>query len=70
MKNKTLQEIKNKDITELKKSVHEAKKELLTLSLDHTQFKLKNVRSLFLKRKEIAVMKTILREKEIHGQNI
>ncbi len=71
MKNKVLQEIKNKEVLELRKAVNEAKTELTKLQLDHAQFKLKNTRSLTHKRKEIAVMQTVLREKEAenNGKN-
>jgi ribosomal protein L29 len=68
MKNKALLEIKNKDISELRKAVHEAKGELLKLGLEHSQFKLKNTKSLTIKRKEIAVMQTIIKEKEMHNE--
>lgn len=72
MKNKVLQEIKNKEIVELRKSVNEAKAELTSMQLEHAQFKLKNTSSLTSKRKEIAVMQTVLREKEAqnNGKNV
>lgn len=68
MKSKILQEIKNKDIKELRKAVNEAKGELLKLGLDHSQFKLKNTKSLTIKRKEIAIMQTIIKEKEMQNE--
>lgn len=69
MKQKVLSEIKNKDIQELRKMLEEARKELFQLQLDHAQFKLKNTRSIFHKRKEIAIIQTILKEKEAYGKN-
>lgn len=48
---------------ELQKMVEEAKKALAQLKLDHTQNKLKNTRSIFNTRKDIAVMQAILQTK-------
>ncbi|MDQ5901236.1 MAG: Ribosomal protein [Patescibacteria group bacterium] len=64
MKNKVLQEIKNKEIVELRKAINETKAEIAHLRLDHAQFKLKNTSSLSHKKKEVAVMQTVLTEKE------
>ncbi len=70
MKLKVKQEIRNSSIDELQKKIAEARKSLSGATLDHKQFKLKNVRSLTHMRKEIAVMLTILKEKETqHGEN-
>lgn len=55
---KTLHE---KTVKELAKLVSEAYKSLNELKLDHAQNKLKDTRSIFLKRKEIAVMQSILK---------
>jgi len=43
----------------------EKKNELFSLIQEHAQKKLKNTRSIFWKKKEIAVISTILREKEL-----
>jgi ribosomal protein L29 len=55
---KTLHE---KTAKELEKLVTEAYKSLNALKLDHVQNKLKDTRSIFNKRKEIAVMQSILK---------
>lgn len=64
---KTKKTIKNKEdgIDELKKRLSDSKEELFKIILDHSQFKLKNTRSIFNTRKEIARIKTIIREKEL-----
>lgn len=64
MKKKDIQDIKTKSIAELRKLSSDAVSSLMSLKLDHTQFKLKNTRSIFLKRKELARIKTFLTEKE------
>ncbi len=64
MKSKDIKELHSKAELELKKLLKEAKSALLSLKLDKEQNKLKNTRELFNKRKEIAVLKTILKEKE------
>ena len=58
-------EIKEKTIEALKKDVAEARKELFNLNLDNRTRKLKNTRSIFLKRKEIARMLTAMKAKEV-----
>jgi len=65
MKLKDIKELQTKSKTELKKMLSEAKKALFSLHLDHKQLKLKNTRSLSVKRKEIAQIASILRGKEI-----
>lgn len=70
MKAKVRQEIKNSDITELRKKLQDTQKSLVQAMLDHKQFKVKNTSSLTTMRKEIAVIKTHIKEKEAqHGQN-
>lgn len=56
---------KEKAADVLQKEVEDAKRELITLQLDNQMRKLKNTRSIFLKRKEIARLLTELRIKEI-----
>lgn len=58
-------EIKEKTIEALRKDVEEARKELFNLNLDNQMRKLKNTRSIFLKRKEIARMLTAMKAKEV-----
>lgn len=65
MKAKDKKELHSKSVAELSKLVAEAKDALSGLTLDKAQNKLKNTRSLFVKRKEIAQMLTIMRIKTL-----
>lgn len=65
MKSKDKKELHLKSIKELKNLVASARDTLAGLKLDKTQNKLKNTRMLFLKRKELAQMLTIVRLKEL-----
>ncbi|MEK7451188.1 MAG: 50S ribosomal protein L29 [Patescibacteria group bacterium] len=65
MKTKDKQALHTKTIAELKKLLQDLKSALFSLSLDKTQNKLKNTRSIYLKRKEVAQIATVLREKEL-----
>ncbi len=56
---KTLQ---TKTAKELTKLVEEAYKTLGQIKLDHVQNKLKNTRSIFNTRKEIAIMQSVLQQ--------
>lgn len=70
MKAKVRQELKNSDILELHKKLSNARARLFEAILEHKQFKLKNTRSLTNLRKEIAVIQTLIKEKEMrHGKN-
>lgn len=70
MKVKVRQEIKNSEVTELRKRLKDSRQALVQAMLDHKQFKLKNSTSLTTLRKEIAVILTILKEKEAgNGKN-
>lgn len=63
-----LQEIKEKTIDELKELVLESKKELFTLRMGHNKLKqLENTASIKNKKKEIARIKTVLRQKELQS---
>ncbi len=64
MKTKLKKELHTKTIEELKIAITEAEKVLFDLNMEKIQNALKNVRSIFMKRKEIAVLKTILTLKE------
>ena len=62
-----LQEIKEKTIDELEELILEAKKELFTLKMGHNKLKqLENTASISNKKREIARMKTVLRQKELN----
>jgi ribosomal protein L29 len=65
MKTKEKKELFAKTETELRKALKEAKAALLDLVLDLGQNKLKNTSLISWKRKEVALIKTALREKEL-----
>ena len=63
-----LDEIKQKSIEELKEAILESKKELFTLKMGHNKLKqLENTASISNKKREIARMKTVLRQKELNA---
>ncbi len=62
---KDLKEIYSKTEKELRDLVKEKREELFRLNLDLRQNKLKNTRSIFYTRKEIARLLTLIREKEL-----
>ena len=64
MKTTDKKELQGKTLVELRKLLHDAEKELIMLRLDKEQNKLRNTRSIFFKRKTIAVLKTIMKTKE------
>jgi len=64
-----------KSVKELQKLIDETYKNLNQLRLDHVQNKLKNTRSIFNTRKEIAVMQSVLqqvklKEKEVESNKL
>ncbi|MEK7534218.1 MAG: 50S ribosomal protein L29 [Patescibacteria group bacterium] len=65
MKLKDKQTFRTNSLKELKNLLEKARNELFLLKLDKAQNKLKNTRSIFLKRKEIALILTLIREKEL-----
>lgn len=67
MKTKNKKELSAKTIDELKKILSEKRDELFLARQDLSQNKLKNKRSIFWKRKEIAQILTEIREKEMEG---
>ena len=64
MKHKEKQELHTKTITELKTLEADLRKELSTLLLDKAQFKLKNTTYLDRTKDKLAVVLTIMAEKE------
>lgn len=64
MKIKQKNELFQKSVNELKKLLKDSRNDLFNLRLDLSQNKLKNTSSIFLKRKEIALILTALKEKE------
>jgi len=70
MKKTDLKEIRNLEPKQIRERVIKAKKDLQTLVLEKTQpgKGSKDVKAIFKKRKDIAKMMTILRQKELIGQ--
>jgi ribosomal protein L29 len=64
MKVNDKKELHAKESSELKKMLKDGHELLLSLKLDREQNKLKNTRGIFHTRKNIAIIKTILRGKE------
>lgn len=67
MKTKEKKDLRTKSIVELRTMLKNAKDAVFTAKLEKSQNKLKNTRSLSLKRKEIAQILTIMKEKEIEN---
>lgn len=65
MKTKEKKELFSKTADELKNLLKEARNELFDLKLSLAQNKLKNVKEVFFKRKQIAMILTAIKEKEI-----
>lgn len=65
MKKKDKQALREKTTEELKTLLKEKRNELFELRLDKSQHKLKNTKLLFWARKEIALILTLIREKEL-----
>lgn len=63
MKTTDKKALQEKSKEELQKQIKEAYNTLGQIRLDHAQNKLKNTRSIFLARKEIAVMQSFLQMK-------
>lgn len=65
MKTKDKKELFSKNIEELKSLLKSAQDVLFQLKLEKSQNKLKNTRSIFWKRKEIANILTVIKVKEL-----
>lgn len=63
MKTNEKKELHLKTVAELRKLLRDAHEGLLSIKLEFKQSKLSNTSSLFLKRQEIAILQTILKEK-------
>lgn len=70
MKSKDKKQLQSKTVDELKESLKKNQEELSGMRLEHAQGKLKNFSSLSTKRREIAMIETIMREKELHHENV
>lgn len=68
MKRVDLTEIKNLTEGEIFKKVVIAREELVDLSLDKNMGKLKDIKAVVKKRRDIAQMLTILRQKQLLGE--
>lgn len=68
MKKKDLQDIKTLSLKVLGDKVKQAKSEIADLILDKNTKKLKDVKVIFKKRKEIAKMMTMLKQKQLVGE--
>jgi len=64
MKSKDKKELFTKTANELKKMLDEAVKAVSDLKFDHQQNKLKNTKSIFNKRQEVAILKSVMNIKE------
>jgi len=65
MKKKELENLRTKKVEELKALIPAAEMELVKLRMEKATGKLKNVSAIGKKRKEIAVIKTLIRESEL-----
>lgn len=70
MKAKEKKELHEKTEEELGQLIRQAKEELLRLNIEKSQKKLKNTSSVLQKRKNLAIMQTILNEKRFTHENV
>ena len=63
MKRKDIKELHAKDMGELKTSLKEARDNLFKAKMDKKMFKLKDLRSVFRLRKDIAAILTVINKK-------
>lgn len=70
MKKKQQQDLMSKNMQELHHLLEEKQKAFMMLRLDNERRKLKNTRSMFITRKEIAQVKTTMKEKEMKHESI
>ena len=69
MKKQDLEKLKEKDLKALKSELGSVQKELFSLRIDKSTCKLKDLRSIYHKRKDVTVIKTVIREKELKNEN-
>ena len=70
MRTKVKKEMHTKTAGELKELVKQGRSELFTLTMDYTQRKLKDTAAIKRKRKDIAILLTVLKEKESINENV
>ena len=68
MKKQEFTQIKGLDIKELSGKTKELKKEIANLTMDKNMKKLKDLKSIYKKRKELAQILTVIRQKELLAQ--
>ncbi|HLD11354.1 MAG TPA: 50S ribosomal protein L29 [Patescibacteria group bacterium] len=68
MKRDQKNDLKKKSRKELNEQVVKKQKELVDLVMQQSIGKLKNVHELSVKKKEIAILKTYIREKELRSE--
>jgi large subunit ribosomal protein L29 len=59
------EDLKGNNLADLQKNLSQAQRELIDLRIQNAQRKLKNFKSLNVKRKEIARIKTAIRERQL-----
>jgi len=64
MKKQEIKELHQKPLQDLKQFLEKLQQELIQLNVDKQAAKLKDVHTVYKKRKEIAVVKTMIMEKE------
>lgn len=69
MKKKDKNSLKTRDINDLQTTLKEVRESVISLRINSHLGKEKNTRATFEKRKEIAQILTVLREKELHEKN-
>lgn len=67
MKNREIKDMQTKEKKDLQKMLVDAKEELVKSRLEHSQFKLKNVRFLSALRRDIARIQSVLHIKEVQN---
>ena len=68
MKRVEFKELKNQDLKQLMQKLRQAKKDYDEALMDKNMKKLKDVRAASKKRKDIARMETLIRQKELLGE--
>lgn len=64
MKKELKKQLQEKDLKDLIQEAKKVTREIFDLRMSKETGKLKNLRSMFLKRKELAIIKTIITQKE------
>ncbi len=66
MKKKEIKELRTKSKKELEDLIQKTQQELVNLSVDFRAGKVKNIHQVILKRRDLARIKTILKEKDLN----